>query len=194
MRSLVRLALYASLATVLLAALALPAAAADTVQGTVGIYRMFDSKSDPSTLCGYPVGGSRLKHLMARGPRVDFPSSVGQIGWVEWRTIIQRKTDAGTWKTIGDVVRVRRTVAIGDTKTFPTQLLTVSGPTGQARIRLVSRLDWFDQGDNHVGKVRQVVQNYGWDRFDWDVTHTDMLGFDQITRRSTGSCPNRWYS
>jgi hypothetical protein len=186
--------MHASLATVLLAALAVPAAAADTVQGTVGIYRMFDGKSDPSTLCAYPVGGSKLKYLAARGPRVDFPSSVGQIGWVEWRTLIQRHTDAGAWKTIGDVDRVRRTVQVGDTKTFPTRLLAVAGPTGQARIRLVSRLDWYDQGDNHVGKVRHVVQNYVWDRFDNDVADTDMISFDQIARRSTGSCPNRWYS
>lgn len=194
MKSLVRLALLASQAAVLIAALAVPAAAADTVQGTVGIYRMFDSQSDPSTLCAYPVGGSRLKHVMARGPRVDFPSSVGQVGWVDWRTIVQRKTEAGTWKTIGDVIRVRRTVEVGLTVTFPTRLLTVSGPSGQARIRLVSRLDWFDQGDDRVGRVRHVIQHYGWDRFDWNVRHTDMIGFDQIARRSIGSCPNRWYS
>ena len=192
MKSLARLALHASLATMTLAALAVPAAAADTVQGTVGAYRMYDKKSDPSTLCAYPVGGSKLKDLMARSPRVDFPSSVGQVGWVEWRTNVQRKTDAGTWKTIGEVGRIRRTVTVGFSKTFPTMLLKVDGPTGQARIRLVSRLDWYDQGDKHVGKVRHVVRNYGWDRFNDDVLDTDMISFDQIVRRSTGSCPNRW--
>jgi len=108
--------------------------------------------------------------------------------------IVERKTDAGTWKTIGQVARIRRTVTVGFTKTFPTIYGKVPGPKGQARIRLVSRLDWFDQGDNHIGKVRHVVQNYGWDRFDSDVVNTDMVSFDRIVRSSTGSCPNRWYS
>jgi hypothetical protein len=139
------------------------------------------------------VAGSKLKQFRARGPRVDFPSSVGQVGWVDWRTIVQRKTDAGSWKTVGQVGRTRRTVTVGFTKTFPTLSVEIDGPTGQARFRLVNRLDWYDQGDKHVGKVRHVVQNYGWDRFDADVLDTDMLSFDQIARRSTGSCPNRWY-
>jgi hypothetical protein len=117
---------------------------------------------------------------------------VGQVGWVEWGTNVQRKTDAGTWKTIDDVKRIRRTVTVGFTKTFPTISMKVAGPTRQTRIRLVSRLDWYDQGDNHFGKVRHVVQNYGWDRFDNDVVDTDMISFDEIARRSTGSCPNRW--
>jgi hypothetical protein len=193
MKSLARLTVHASLAIVLLAALAVPAAAADAIQGTVGPYRMYDNKSDPSTLCAYPVGGSKLKDLMARGPRVDFPSSAGQVGWVEWRTSVQRKTDAGTWKTIGEVGRIRRTVTVGFTKTFPTVLLKVDGPSGQARIRLVSWLDWYDQGDDHVGRARHMVQNYGWDRFDDDVADPDMISFDQIARRSSESCANRWY-
>lgn len=194
MKPVARTALHASLATLLLAALALPAMAADDVQGTVGAYRMADRVSDPSTLCAYPVSGSRLKEFRARGPRVDFPSSVGQVGWVEWRTIVKRKTDAGTWKTIGEIDRVRRSVTVGFTMAFPTISVMVDGPTGQARIRLLSRLDWFDQGDNHVGRVRHAVRNYGWDRFDNDVTDPDMISFDQIARRSTGSCPNRWPS
>jgi len=192
MQSVSRLALRASMTTVLLAALALPAAAADSVQGTVGIYRMDDSVADPSTLCAYPVGGSKLQAFRARGPRVDFPSSVGQVGWVEWHTIVQRKTDEGKWKAIGDIGKVRRTVTVGFTKTFPTIDVKVAGPAGQARIRLVSRLDWFDQGGSKVGKVRHVVRNYGWDRFDNSVVDTDMLSFDQIAKRSIGSCPNRW--
>jgi hypothetical protein len=194
MKTLARLALHASLATVLLTVLAVPAAAANMVQGTVGAYRMYDNKSDPSTLCAYPVGGSKLKEFRARGPRVDFPSSVGQVGWVEWRASAQRMTDAGTWKSIGDVKRIRRTVTVGFTKTFPTTSVKVDGPAGQARIRLVSRLDWYDQGDTRVGKVRHVVQNYGWDRFNNDVLDTDMISFDEIVRRSTASCPNRWQS
>jgi hypothetical protein len=192
-QSLVRLALCAWLSTVLLAGLSFPVAAADTVQGTVGAYRMNDSRSDPSTLCAYPVGGSRLKQFRARGPRVDFPDSVGQVGWVEWRTIVQRLTEAGTWRAEGDVRRIRRTVTVGFTKTFPTIDVKVAGPSGQAQIRLVNRLDWFDQGDKRVGRVRHVAQHYGWDRFDNEVVNTDMLSFDQIARRSFGSCPNRWY-
>ena len=30
---------------------------------------------------------------MARGPRVDFPGSLHQIGWIDWGTIRQRKAD-----------------------------------------------------------------------------------------------------
>lgn len=192
MKSSARLVVHASVATMLLAALALPAAGADAVQGTVGAYRMFDSASDPSTLCAYPVGGSRLSEFRARGPRVDFPSSAGQVGWVEWRAIVKRKTDDGTWQNIGGADPVRRAVTVGFSMTFPTIAVPVGGTAGQARIRLVSRLDWFDQGDDRIGKVRHVVKNYGWDRFDDDVADTDMISFDQVVRRSTGSCPNRW--
>jgi hypothetical protein len=192
MRVLPRIARSASLAIVLLVAISMPAAAADAVQGTVGIYRMNDTAPDPSTLCAYPVAGSKLKYLMARGPRVDFPSSVGQVGWVDWRTIVQAKSGTGAWKTIGQTDQVRRTVTVGFTKSFPTKLLPVKGPKGQAKIRLVSRLDWFDQGNDRVGQVRHVVRNYGWDRFDSDVVNTDMISFDQVARRSTGSCANRW--
>jgi len=188
-----RIAQPLSLALVLFAGASIPAAAADTVQGTVGIYRMDDTASDPSTLCAYPVGGSKLKYLMARGPRVDFPSSVGQVGWVEWRTVVHARSSTGAWKAIGQIGKVRRTVSVGFTKSFPTRLLPVKGPKGQAKIRLVNRLDWYDQGDSHVGRVRHVVRNYGWDRFDFDVANTDMISFDQMARRSTGSCANRWY-
>ena len=188
-----RFVLSAWLAIALLVANSMPAAAADIVQGTVGIYRTDDRAADPSTLCAYPVAGSKLQYLMARGPRVDFPSSVGQVGWVDWRTLVQAKSGPGAWKRIGSIEKVRRTVSVGFTKSFPTRLLPVKGPKGQARIRLVSRLDWFDQGDNHVGRVRHVVHDYGWDHFDFDVLHTDMISFDQIARRSTGSCANRWY-
>lgn len=193
MKTLARRALSATLASVLFATLALPAAAADVVQGTVGSYRMYDAKSDPSTLCAYPVGGAKLQQFRVRGPRVDFPSSVGQVGWVEWRTIVQRKTDTGAWKRIGEVGTMRRTVTVGFTRTFPTIDVPVAGPTGQARIRLVSRLVWFDQGDTRTGKVSHVVQNYGWDRFSNDVVDSDPISFDQIARRSSASCANRWY-
>ncbi len=88
---------------------------------------------------------------MARGPRVDFPSSVGQVGWVDWRTLVQARSGTGGWKTIRPIEKVRRTVSVGFTKSFPTRLLPVKGPKGQAEIRLISRLDWFDQGDDHVG-------------------------------------------
>lgn len=184
-----RFAVVSSVLGALVLVSASPVVAADTVNGSVGSYRTFDSRSDPSTLCAYPVGGSRLTQFRARGPRVDFPSKVGQVGWVDWRALVQRKTEAGAWRTIARRDPLRRTVTVGFSKTFPTIAVPVNGPAGVARIRLVNRLDWFDQGDHRVGKVRHVVQNYGWDRYAGD---SDPISFDQIQRRSTGSCANRW--
>jgi hypothetical protein len=196
MMPLARLVAPVAFAVCVLAGSVVPALAADVVTGTVGTYRMYDQRSDPSTLCTYPVGGSKLTDFMARGPRVDFPYAVGEVGWVEWQAMVQRKTDSGTWKTISKTDPIRRTVTVGFTKTFPTVLVPVAGPSGQARIRLVSRLDWFDQGDHHKGKVRHVVKNYGWDRYQFDAYKGDLdpISFDQIARRSTGSCPNLWTS
>ena len=89
------------------------AAIKDAVDGSVGLYQTFDDPSDPSTLCAYPVGGTRLSQLMARGPRVDFPSSVGEVGWVTWQLLVQRQADDGTWKTVARPKKLKRTVTVG---------------------------------------------------------------------------------
>ena len=189
MRSLARSVVMMSLAASLLVGTTMVANAADATWGQVGPYKVSDTRSDPSTLCAYPDGGTRLRWLRVRGPRVDFPEA-HPVGWVEWHTLTQRRAGDGSWTTVARTEPLRRTVTLGFPVTFPTQNLPVEGQAGSASMRLIWRLSWFDQGDRRIGGARHAVANYG--LVHYGPGDENPVRWQAIERRTKGSCPNRW--
>jgi hypothetical protein len=158
--------------------------------GIVGPHAFFDTRSDPSVICAYPDREqTRLRVLRIRGPRVDFPYEAGEVGSVVWRIVVRRSDDPsnGGWVAIGTRT-LQRDVTVGFSVTFPSVSLNVDAPAGQAGIRVVSRLRCYDQGDNSVGFTRHPMRYYAWNVYGPD----DPVRFDNVDRRSTGWCRQRW--
>jgi hypothetical protein len=168
------------------------AVGADSVSGKVGPYRMFDEPSDPSVICAYPDRSpTQLKVIRVRGPRVDFAYTIGEVGVVRWRLSAQRSLNDGPWQTFvsanQDLV-----VTVGDTRTFATQDLAITLPAGRARVRVVSKLTWFEQPGppdmGPSGSVRHVMRHYAWNLY----APGDPIRYDDIERQSTDWCRQRW--
>jgi hypothetical protein len=124
---------------------------------------------------------------------VDLPSQQ-EVGWVEWRLLIQRRSGDDAWKTVIKRDPVRRTVTLGFPMTFPTQDVRIDGQTGSAPVRLVWRLNWFDQANKNIGGARHAVVNYGLVRYDYGPPTTKPITWQAIERRTKDACPNRWTS
>lgn len=185
----------ASLAVALMSAIVLGGsmpALADTIDGTVGRYDMRDAGPAPAVLCAYPnEADARLDRFRLRGPRVWFPETVGEVGWVDWRAVVQRKGSSGPWRSIERAERLREAVDIYSApERFRDRTLRLDGPTGTGRLRVVARLAWIDQGGDRVGGVRHVMRHYGW--VGYGPGGSDPIRFDDVDRRSNGSCASRW--
>lgn len=165
---------------------ALPGSA--SAAGGTGTVTWFDGPS-PGVTCAYPdIDPAPLDRIRVRGPRVTFPGSVGEVGWVRWTTLVQqRRAGSTTWSTIASR-KGRIVVDVYTPRSFTPRVLDVPAGPGSARIRVVSRIRWISQGGSPAGLVSHVMSAYG-------LRHVDPgtaigSGTPEVTR--TGSCPRTW--
>lgn len=144
----------------------------------------------PAVTCAYPESNpATLDRIRVRGPRVEFPSSVGEVGWVRWTTLIQeRRAGSSAWTTIASRTG-RMVVDVYNPRTFKTRVIDVPGGPGSARIRVVGRIRWIDQGGSPAGVKRHVMSEYG-------LRHVEPgtpIGGGAPEDTRTGSCRRSWF-
>ncbi len=176
-------ALGAVVATILLGAV--PASAA----GTTGHVTWHDRADLDAVVCAYPPGDpTELSRIRVRGPRVSFPSSIGEVGWVRWTTRVQRApSGSDTWRTVS-VRRGRMSVDAQHPRHFRARTFRVSEGAAGARVRVVSRIRWVDQGGTPAGSVTHVMRHY-----DLAVVPggAPIAGVEPV-QASVGSCGQVW--
>ncbi|MFN8620078.1 MAG: hypothetical protein U0869_12120 [Chloroflexota bacterium] len=143
----------------------------------------------PAVRCAYDAGSpATLQRIRVDGPRVGFPLSVGEVGWVRWTTLLQQRLPGSSdWTTIA-TRQGRVGVTAGTLERFPDRELDVpAGPTG-ALVRVVSRLRWIDQGFHEAGVLRHVMRRHG----RVQVGAGDPIEDAIVVVDAAGPCPRSW--